>query len=82
MVAQIPYNVTRTNNKLVVWQSAIAGLSYVAGGITAVDVVPTRWAALFFILVGGMQAATAAYVASAKPVQTPVEVVTVDVTTP
>lgn len=80
--ARVASGTPSSNNRLVVWQSIIAGLSYIAGAGALADVLPQQVAALLFVFVGGLQSATAAYVAATKPVQTPVEVVTVDLHKP
>jgi hypothetical protein len=80
--ANIASGSPRSNNTLVVWQSIIAGLSYVGAAGALTDILPASWAGLFFVIVGGMQAGTAAYVAGMRPIQTPVQVVTVDMHKP
>lgn len=81
-MATVASGTPRSNNRLVLWQSAMAGLAYIAGAGVIGEVIPTKWAALLFALVGGLQTTTAAYVAGMKPVQTPVQVVTVDMHKP
>lgn len=72
----------RSNNRLVTWLATMAGLSYVASAGALTDILPPKWAAGVFVLVGGLNAATAAYVAGVKPVETPVQVITMDVHKP
>lgn len=81
-MAQVASGSPRSNNSLVVVQSVVAGLAYVAGAGSMADILPDKWAALLFVVVGGLQSGVAAYVAAMKPVQTPVEVVTVDLHRP
>jgi hypothetical protein len=80
--AQVSSGTPRSNNRLVVWLSIMAGLSYVSGAASLTTLLPTRWAAGVFVFVGGLNAATAAYVAGVKPVETPVQVVTMDMHKP
>lgn len=60
------------NNFLIFWLSGMAFLSNVAGAATLANVLPERVVAFVVIINGGLQAATAAYVAAAKPVKSPV----------
>lgn len=61
----------RQNNGLIMWLSFMAFLSSVAGAATLADLLPQQVVAGVVILNGGLQAATATYVAYAKPVETP-----------
>lgn len=81
-VAQVSSGTPRSNNRLVAWLAIMAGLSYMASAGALTDILPAKWAAAVFVLVGGLNAGTAAYVAGVKPVQTPVQVVTMDMHKP
>lgn len=81
-VAKVASGNPNTNNKLVMWLAIMAGLSYVASAGALTDILPTKWAAFVFVVVGGLNSATAAYVAGVKPVETPVQVVTLDMHKP
>lgn len=81
-IAKVSSGTPRSNSRLVAWQAAMAGLSYVAGAGALTDILPAKWSALFFVVIGGLQAGTAAYVAGVRPVETPVQVVTMDVHQP
>lgn len=60
----------KTNNGLVWWNAFMAFLTFTASATVLGDVVGDRVAAVYLMIVGGLQAGTAAYVASAKPVAT------------
>jgi hypothetical protein len=60
----------KTNNGLVWWQSAMAFLTFTASATVLANVVGDNVAAVYLMIVGGLQAATGAYVAGAKPVAT------------
>ena len=62
----------KTNNGLVWWLAVQAGLSNLAGAAVLTNVLPERWAGAFLWIVGGLNAATATYVAAVNPVRTPV----------
>lgn len=79
MTAHVTSGTPHTNNKLVVWLAVMAGLSYVASAGALADILPAKLAALFLALIGGLNTGTAAYVTAMKPVQTPVEVVKVEI---
>lgn len=59
-----------TNNGLVWWQSIMAALSFMASASVLSDLLPSRAGAGFLVMVGALQAGTAAYVAGTKPVST------------
>lgn len=60
----------KSNNGLVWWNSVMAFLTWVASSTVMADVVTKTQAAVFLMIVGGLQAATAAYVAGTKPIET------------
>ena len=54
-------------NALVWWQSLMAFLTFTASATVLGDVVGEKTAAVYLMVVGGLQAATAAFVAAQRP---------------
>ncbi len=67
------------NNALVWWNSFMAFLTFTASATVLGNVVGEKVAAVYLMIVGGLQASTAAYVASQRPL--PESVVTTTKTT-
>lgn len=55
------------NNALAWWNSFMAFLTFTASATVLGDVVTQKTAAVYLMVVGGLQAATAAYVAATRP---------------
>lgn len=74
--------VSRFNrNGLVWWQSIMAGLTFVSASLVQSDVLPEKASGVFLMVVGGLQAATAAFVAGTRPLPELVATPGVDVKT-
>lgn len=60
-------------NWFAIWQSMMAGLSFVTSGTMLADVVDKKTAAILVLISGGLSAATASYASLVKVATPPPE---------
>lgn len=60
-----------TNNRLVIWLSIMAGLQSIAGASVVTEMAPPLVGGSVAMIVGALNAATAAYIAGTKPIHDP-----------
>jgi hypothetical protein len=61
----------KSSDSLVWWLTVMAGLSSLSSAAIVTDLIGQQWAATFLAVVGSLNAGTAAYVAAARPVESP-----------